>query len=226
MLKKTFFSLILLILLPFLLSACGSGKVQGRQAPEVLLARDCGFDKLMCCQEEPACSYGQQCCTDPNSPAKNYCADDCSCGDEEEFCCAGNICQGELACLGGFCQVCGQAGQTCCPTEEKCGAGLVCRDDQCKICGRAGNPCCSIGDPCDKNLSAECREGLCVKCGSNGNPTCAGGKCAKGHINVSGRCETCGGSNQPCCAKTASLGYDCDPAKKLTCELGFCASIK
>ena len=54
---------------------------------EILLARDCGLDKMKCCDSDPPCSYNQKCCTDPNDSLRNYCSDECGCGAEGEFCC-------------------------------------------------------------------------------------------------------------------------------------------
>ncbi|MBD3248152.1 hypothetical protein GF382_02580 [Candidatus Falkowbacteria bacterium] len=193
--------------------------------PEVLLGSECGFDYLRCCDTEPACSFGQQCCIDPNDPERNYCADECTCGAEEEFCCEGNVCNEGLLCHYGNCRSCGEEGDMCCLRGDACSEGLACLDEQCVACGLDGNPCCQSGDPCiaGKGQRSECLSGICSLCGSKGLRACSQGEeCLPGHLYNNNVCFICGNANQPCCNEEAGLGYDCDPKKGLVCDLGFC----
>lgn len=221
---KRIFSIIFLLIITVFFAGCAAknDKNTGRRVPEVLLARDCGLDKMKCCDEDPPCSYGQECCADPNDSSKNYCSDSCSCGAKEEFCCAGGLCQGDLACLGGLCQSCGREKEFCCPAKrEACGLGLICSGERCEKCGLVGNACCPGDNGCwsDKKGRAECSLGKCVACGYGGHPACQSGeKCLAGNLLTNGRCEYCGGFNQPCCQNER-----CEEKSGLKCELGFCA---
>jgi hypothetical protein len=198
-----------------------------RQVPEVMLGQDCGFDKLKCCKTEPNCSFGQQCCVDPNDSTRNYCAEDCSCGDNEEFCCAGNKCNGDTTCYRGICLSCGGKDQSCCQEGVQCQKGLACQNGDCKECGVKDGPCCPGEEKCavKEGQRAECLDDVCRFCGFDGNLACLeGDKCIKGQIFAGKTCERCGGSNQPCCNVASSTGYECDSAKGLKCDLGFCST--
>jgi hypothetical protein len=221
----------LLIVIIFLLAACSSGRQAENQEsvqPEILMAHDCGFDKLKCCQEEPSCKYGQKCCLDPNDSKNNYCADTCDCGGLEEFCCSNNACNEALSCYLGKCAECGGSGQVCCQAGQDCREGFVCTGDHCLICGIAGHPCCQTGAKCDfeNELSekrTQCATGRCEACGSNGLPACLNQpKCIPGQLYNNGNCFLCGGINQPCCAGDLSANQACDKEKNLTCVRGFC----
>jgi hypothetical protein len=228
--KKTPIKIVFLAIFLLLgLSACGFHKEEptGRKAPEVLLASDCGFDKLQCCKTEPTCTYGQQCCADPNNSGFNYCANDCSCGDSEEFCCAGNKCNGNGVCKNGLCYACGGVNQVCCQSGLECSDGLACQDGNCTVCGVDGGPCCYGDIKCLvlKGERAQCVNEVCQYCGFDGHKICLeGDKCLQGQLLSEKTCERCGESNQPCCNEGADTGYDCDPAKGLKCNLGFCSA--
>lgn len=192
--------------------------------PGIIMGSECGFDYLSCCEEEPVCSFGQKCCVDPNDPNRNYCADECTCGAENEFCCQGNACQQGLICYLGNCQACGSEGEMCCPGENECEPGLMCHEGECLRCGLPGNPCCDGN--CIATSSWEragCFNGMCYLCGSKGLKACPGtDPCSLGHLFNNGVCYVCGDVNKPCCNEQAELGYDCDPKKGLICDLGFC----
>lgn len=189
------------VVLLLTLSACQLPFTKSRPAPaDVLLASECGQDKLKCCTDEPKCSFGQKCCPDPNDAKRNYCSDECTCGGLDEFCCA---------------------------SATKCQPGLSCAGDLCVMCGLAGGPCCETGAACpgvvEEGISyIECRSGTCVLCGVDGQNACAGEtKCAPNHLLNNGICYRCGGSNQPCCRNERGE-QSCDSEQNLVCELGFC----
>ena len=219
--------LILAVSLVLILSGCGAKQgVPERQAPEVLLAQECGFDKLPCCSSDPVCNFEQQCCVDPNDHNRNYCSDSCSCGHSEEFCCEGEKCSNGLTCHGGICLECGSEGDVCCPGEAACLAGLACLEDECVQCGLAGHPCCAGAEPClfEKGARSECFRDLCRNCGFDGNAACQDEPyCQEGQILTGGRCERCGDLAKPCCNIGSGRDFECDPKKGLVCELGFCS---
>jgi hypothetical protein len=219
--------LILLFFSLFFLSACANdNRDTGRRVPEVMLGTDCGFDKLKCCTTTPICTYGQQCCADPNDSTRNYCSDNCHCGDNEEFCCAGNKCNGNAVCVNGICSACGDKDQVCCVNGNSCLPSLVCSGNKCAECGFNGEPCCGgVGDCLPKTGErSECLNDTCVNCGFDGNPSCTtGDKCLSGQILTGKTCERCGQANQPCCNAASGMNYDCNPAAGLKCELGFCS---
>lgn len=222
-----FLLLILIISSPIFLTACAkSEQNNSRQVPAVLLGTDCGFDKLKCCATTPACNYGQQCCVDPNNVNINYCSEDCSCGNNEEFCCAGNKCNGNAVCVNGICSACGAKDQVCCTDATSCLGGLVCSENKCLECGLSGEPCCEGANSCLRKAGekAECLNNFCQNCGFDGNPPCTtGDKCLPGQIFTGKNCERCGQNNQPCCSVASSTSYACDSSASLKCELGFCA---
>jgi hypothetical protein len=220
--------LILLIFSCFTLAACASREQDtGRHVPEVLLGTDCGFDRMKCCTSTPICTYGQQCCANPNNASQNYCADNCHCGANEEFCCAGNVCNGGATCVKGICAACGGKGEACCSSGDSCSSGLVCQDNRCAECGHPGELCCLGKEACLAKAGgrAECLDNICADCGFDGNPACtAGDECLANNILAGKTCERCGQSNQPCCPVSSTVGYACDPAAGLKCDLGFCSS--
>ncbi|MDD4902014.1 MAG: hypothetical protein PHE24_02655 [Patescibacteria group bacterium] len=222
-----FFLLILLTFSLLILPACATNnQPPARRVPQVLLGVDCGFNKLKCCATTPSCNYGQQCCVDPNDATRNYCSEDCGCGDNEEFCCAGNVCNGDAVCVKGICFACGEKDQVCCANGESCSSGLVCQNNKCAECGLNGEPCCA-SDSCLPKTGerSECLNNICANCGFDGNPSCAtGDRCLIGQLLTGKTCERCGQSNQPCCNENSGAGYDCDPSQGLKCELGFCAA--
>ena len=180
---------LLLVLLAFsavILTACASNNQDtGRRVPEVMMGEDCGFDKLKCCATTPICNYGQECCADPNNATKNYCSDNCECGNNEEFCCAGNKCNGNAVCQNGLCVTCGGKDQACCSSGDSCAKGLICFNDKCSECGLSGEPCCPGTNSCllKAGERSECLANLCSDCGFDGNPPCTtGDKCLPGQI--------------------------------------------
>ncbi|NTU98484.1 hypothetical protein HGA64_00540 [Candidatus Falkowbacteria bacterium] len=232
--KKNYTKSLLLFLLPLILSGCSLPFAQKKaEKPEILMAQECGMDGLKCCATSPACSYGQQCCIDPNDPARNRCADTCGCGGKDEFCCSGdNKCNSGLSCQEGLCQECGGEEQNCCngstcTGKTKSGAGeLVCQKDKCVACGVPGGPCCLNGSSCINNenttSTVECLSGLCAACGANELPACQSGSqsCLPEHLLSSNICYRCGHDNQPCC--DSSQKERCATTEGLVCELGFC----
>jgi hypothetical protein len=222
-----YLSLILLILSLFILSACAQKSQESESnVPEVMLGTDCGFDRLRCCTSTPVCNYGQQCCVSPNDASQNYCADNCHCGDNEEFCCAGNKCNGQAVCVKGICAACGDKDEACCATGSGCSANLICQNNECVACGLGGDPCCAGSVSCTPitGQRSECLKNICVACGFDGNPPCTtGDKCLPGQIFAGKTCERCGQENEPCCDKASGENYDCDPNQALQCKLGFCS---
>lgn len=220
---------IALSLLLLILGGCADGPKPSKRAQnEILLASECGFDKLSCCASDPACNFGQQCCADPNDPNRNYCSTNCSCGGEDEFCCENFRCSGSLTCRDGYCVKCGDQGDVCCPGAAACSSTLSCLNDKCVRCGQAGNPCCLGSEACSpvKGGNTECFRGLCRLCGFDGAAACSSTQpCLKGQIFTGDRCDRCGGLNKPCCNQDSGLGYECDPSLKLECKLGFCSEI-
>lgn len=219
----------LLLMAVFVLAA--SGCLQKDKAkpdePEMIMGRDCGLDFFPCCNEEPACSFSQMCCADPNGGSRNYCADSCDCGGEKQFCCADNQCHDGLVCLDGFCAVCGELDQACC-AGDKCRGDLLCGQGTCLECGPTGNPCCPGGKCFDQikqdESRADCFGGQCQLCGYGGNQAClAAPICVVGNLENNGVCYLCGGPNQPCCNELSGVSYQCDPKQGLVCELGFCS---
>jgi hypothetical protein len=196
--------------------------------PDVMQARDCGQEGLQCCNENPPCSYGMQCCTDPSNPGINQCANNCSCGKEDAFCCKeGSACEEGFSCYNGLCKKCGGLKQPCCGVDS-CQEKLGCLSGLCFECGLNNNPCCQAEKKCinqeilDKER-AECNGSICQPCGSYGNISCFGKmKCLPGNLLNNDLCYKCGSANQPCCNKDSGLGYECDPKDGLSCIVGFC----
>lgn len=199
---------------------------------EVLWANECGEEGLQCCPDrDPGCSYGLDCCTDPNDPERSLCRADCACGGEGQFCCAGDVkCSAELACYEGDCVKCGGEGEPCCDLGLTCSDALLCHKGLCQTCGQPGHPCClsgqaCIGDDGREQTRTECLKDTCVFCGGDGQIACQQApNCNAGHLENNLFCYLCGAYNQPCCNASSSLGYECDPANGLSCQLGFCAN--
>lgn len=196
---------------------------------EVVMAKECGMDGLMCCPDtDPPCLYGMQCCTDSAKTFDNFCSDDCSCGKKDKFCCQGEKpCDAGMACVEGRCRECGNENNPCC-AGDICSGDLVCYQAKCFKCGFAGNPCCAKEPFCENENKTdlnrtECREGTCALCGSGGNRSCSKEPfCIKSHLFNNDVCFPCGGFNQPCCDNKSDVDYICDPEKNLVCDLGFC----
>ncbi|RLC36553.1 hypothetical protein DRH27_05040 [Candidatus Falkowbacteria bacterium] len=230
--KKERLLYFLLILSIFIFSGCigsNNGKNEVEWDDEILLAKECGMDRLRCCSDDPACFYGQTCCTDPSDNKRNYCANDCELGKEEAFCRKDEPrCNSGTACVDDFCLLCGGENQPCCEEDNKCGNDLLCYKDKCVKCGSAGNPCCGNTKACEHEdkidyTHTECRSGVCVYCGNNGKVSCISEPyCLTGHLLNNDVCLKCGEANLPCCDKDDN-GYECNEDKNLTCELGFCS---
>lgn len=236
--KRLIFGIFSIFLLVITLSGCSlvnqSVNPVDDWENDVILAQNCGQDGLMCCPDkEPACNYGQNCCVDPNDQNNNYCADDCTCGQKETFCCAGNECDDGLICYNSYCFSCGDSDEICCANEE-CNDGLVCHNDKCVECGLPGNPCCTetgknscAGEKSHGNDRSECLNGLCAYCGFGGHLACQEEpKCNSAHLFNNGQCLSCGGSNQPCCQIDDKTKSACKQEQGLVCKLGFCSPIK
>jgi len=235
--KNKFLNIFLLLTLLVGLSGCQFKKTVSQEngKQDILMAQDCGMDGLKCCADEPSCSFGQKCCVDPNDPSRNRCANECSCGHLEEFCCQGDSkCQAGLNCTDGNCVACGKEKEPCCGADKTCQAkavdqttSLTCANNVCVACGRPGNPCCALGKKCQDQLPEiesllECKDGLCSECGANGLIACQGESgCVAGQLLNNNICYKCGGSNQPCCRNQKNEQI-CDSKDQLTCDLGFC----
>ena len=213
---------IFLFIIIFVLSACS--KETEKKEDEILMARECGIDGFKCCNEEPACSFGQECCVDPNNESRNYCSDSCDFGKINTFCLRGGECELDLVCLNGYCDVCGGEEEFCCPGNNTCDSGFSCLDDVCVKCGEIDNPCCA-NSKCfsDGDKRMECRNNKCSYCGFDDNIACfEGDKCAIGNLYNNGNCLRCGNYNNPCCDADLGVGYRCDSDKNLVCNSGFC----
>jgi len=215
--------LIFLFLVSFLLTACGKINVENRDN-DIMMAKDCGMDGLQCCDNDPVCSFGQECCVDPNNNSRNHCAKSCNFGEINSFCKENNECNGNLMCLDGYCKECGEENDACCQSGNSCIDGLSCDNDICVKCGVVGGPCCSnnecfnIGDK-----RVECKSNKCSYCGFGGNSACLeGDKCITSNLLNNGDCLKCGSYNTPCCNESSNVGYKCDSSKNLVCKLGFC----
>lgn len=226
--KKFIFALLLAGLL---LLGIGLGiwtyvnKKVGVARPGILIAQDCGMDGLQCCSNEPKCSFGQECCIDPNNPKQNQCADKCGCGSQDQFCCADNQCGAGLACVGAKCTACGDENQPCCGNacqgKDQKGNELACLNQVCVGCGAIGHPCCA-NDKCfglitPERTLAECSTGICNACGGNQQAACAGlEKCLANYLLNNNNCFKCGEINEPCCDNKKCNG------KNSKCLQGFC----
>jgi len=218
--------IIIPVIFLLLITGCGNNVPTGNEKPEVLLATDCGQDKLQCCQTEPKCLYAQACCPDPNNPKRDYCSDTCTFGKKDEFCRKDEPkCDDGFVCTAdGYCKACGQKGELCCG-GDKCGDGSVCHNNKCVECGLDGNPCCAENKCGNDNKiddsHNECLSGICNKCGAA--TTCAGTmKCLPGYLYNNDSCFQCGESSQPCCDKLSGKPYDCNPKNYVHCYKGFC----
>jgi len=218
--KKIVFIFLVLFLSIFVVSGCILKKeplVQDEDSweNEVLEAKECGMDGLMCCENDPACYYGQVCCASPDNPKKNYCADSCDFGEENKFCRKDDPkCNSGFICSEDYCVQCGEENELCC-SQDICSDDLICYQSHCVKCGLSGNPCC--GDICsqDKNR-LECNNGICKECGFGGKPKCKEKPfCDIYHLENNGLCLECGKENLPCC-----LNDKCQ--SNLKCVKGFC----
>jgi hypothetical protein len=220
-----------ILLVAVLVSATGCSLLNKeelkKELPEIMQMRDCGLDRLQCCDTEPSCFYAQECCVDPNNNTRNYCADKCTTGGEDEFC---NLsepkCQTGFDCYQGNCRKCGEEEESCCSGATKCDIDLICSQNECVRCGLIGNPCCQSGKGCvnegiENKERAECIDDICELCGFGGKKPCPSEPaCTSGHLYNNNFCLVCGEANQPCC--DSSTGFDCNPKNNLKCELGFC----
>ncbi len=223
--KKIIFIFLSLFLGVFLISGCSLKKAPVLENPdswedEILMAQECGMDGLKCCTEDPACRYGQSCCTAPDSSGKNYCADSCDFGSQNNFCRRDNPqCDQNLVCSDSYCLSCGEENNLCCE-DDLCNNDLVCHNNKCVPCGLPGNPCCE--GACSKDSRTECVRGVCQECGFGGKGVCMNEPfCNTGYLENNGICLECGKLNLPCCDienNTKSCAQD------LVCGKGFCNS--
>lgn len=193
---------------------------------EVLWADECGQDGMACCVDQAEqCKYGAVCCADPNHPERSRCQKSCESGIVGRFCSSENKCAEGSVCVNGDCAKCGGKDEPCCGSE-KCGDGLICHAGRCLACGELGSPCCQAGQSCVKQKDgsrSECLADICALCGSEAQPACPSDPaCSNGFLKNGNECLTCGGPNQPCCNENSITPYNCDPAKGLICNLGFC----
>jgi hypothetical protein len=223
--KWLFFSIILL----FGLSACSlNNKQSGEDSNdnwenEVLLAEECGFDGLKCCDnEEEQCKFGQSCCVNPVNPEDNYCADVCEFGLENTFCRNEEpLCDSGLTCKNSRCLPCGYDGDYCCGGDA-CNNELICFNEYCTRCGQKDGPCCESSPLCvnedDRGrIRTECQNGICRACGYGGTPGCENEPfCNPENLLNNDYCLQCGKQNQPCCEDKICTDT------KLECRSGFC----
>jgi hypothetical protein len=164
--------------------------MQGRPCADRLVEQNgvCVF-----CGEvgNPVCDVGEP-CYNRSVPNKSYtqcvaagganqpCFKDGTCGYRGMFCNAKKICE-----------LCGDGGQICCPTQvadRPCNVG-ACVNNRCFICGYENNPVCPGNNPCPHN----------------GEP-------------VNGFCRPCGKENQACCRSLSILCEDGMRCKEGTCK--------
>lgn len=195
---------------------------------EVLLADECGYDGLKCCENaEQPCKYGQSCCVNPKNEENNYCSDTCELGKEKSFCrTVEPDCDFGLVCQSDRCLTCGNENQFCCQGENECADNLFCFNEKCVTCGQVGQPCCPGVVPCFTpervDTRSECGDGVCRECGFSSGPTCFSEPfCMLGNLSNNNTCYRCGGLNQPCC-KTGDEAGTCDQKENLECLSGFC----
>ncbi|MBN1945591.1 MAG: hypothetical protein JW797_07930 [Bradymonadales bacterium] len=95
------------------------------------------------------------------------------CGGQDQPCCDGSSCFGDLVCQDGYCTPpsCGDQDEPCC-AGSSCNGDLVCQDGYCvpPPCGDLDEPCCA-GSSCNGDL--ECQDGFCaVASGCPDEPAC------------------------------------------------------
>ncbi len=216
-----------LVIFLFIITIAGCGKTKNKVKDDIMLARNCGLEELMCCKNEPMCFSGLQCCVNPLDASDNYCAVECKSGKENQFCYLGDKCDDGFICKDNRCLSCGKNEEYCCDGEKKCLDGLVCYKNKCNECGEDGQPCCNGGICNNSNKTGkdrvECSSGICSFCGFDGFHACKEEpKCINQQIYSNQICYQCGGNNQPCCNNDSGVEYKCDQKKGLVCELGFC----
>jgi len=220
--KRVIFLFLGLFLGVFLFMGCSFKKepvleTQDTWEDEVLMVKECGMDRLKCCDDNPACYYGQICCEAPDGSAKNYCADSCDFGTQNNFCRKDeDKCDENLACSQSYCLSCGDKDELCCDNDS-CNDDLVCYNNKCVVCGLSGNPCC--GESCSNETRMECKNGICRECGFGGKSICTNEPfCNSGNLENNKSCLECGKLNLPCC----SLDNNKICEKDLVCDRGFC----
>lgn len=187
-----------------------------------MVASECGMDGLRCCDQEPTCKYGQQCCFSPQDPNLNYCSEVCEYGKQNSFCNDTEPeCESGLTCDNYKCVPCGDELGPCC--NNRCKNDLICHRGVCVFCGQVGAPCCEDNTcAASGNERVECAGNICRLCGSGmqskcqDEPYCSIGALLNGDI-----CISCGKENQPCC-KNGNKTYCLDD--NLDCYMGFCSS--
>jgi hypothetical protein len=159
------------------------------------LGTSCGNLGEECCDPGDTCAPPLICngviCVEPPPP----------CGGLNELCCGGTTCTAPgTACLSGTCQLCGLAGQPCCPGTG-CAAGNNCVGNLCTPCGDLQELCCDNGVTCNSSLT--CCNGACrggTDLGNNftcnSNADCCTGCCHR----IQKHCvDNSGGANGGAC---------------------------
>lgn len=223
--KKLFLLFLSLFLGVFIISGCSLRKEHVSEnkdswEDDVLMAKECGMDGLRCCTEDPACYYGQICCTSPDGTNKNYCADSCDFGTQNNFCRSDDpMCDEGFVCSDSYCLECGGENKLCCE-DNLCHDDLVCHNNKCVPCGLPGNPCCD--GSCSENSRMECVNNICQECGFGGKNICQNKPfCNPGHLENNKLCLECGKLNLPCCDIEVGDMEAC--ADGLICQKGFCS---
>ncbi|HAM88930.1 TPA: hypothetical protein DDY55_00590 [Candidatus Falkowbacteria bacterium] len=226
------FSKILLLLLLLIFSGCSISQKKSTSNSnwqnEVLLADECGYDGLKCCEDkDQPCKYGQNCCVNPGNDKDNYCSESCELGKEKSFCRSSDpSCDFGLVCHSDRCLTCGNENQLCCQGQNECADNLFCFNEKCVTCGQVGNPCCPGAEACQRpentDRRSECSNGVCRDCGYSSGAACLSEPfCIPGNLHNNDSCYRCGGLNQPCCS-TEKNADACDQKENLECLSGFC----
>lgn len=147
-----------------------------------------------------------------------------NCGELDEACCEGRICDcasgdceaDEVVCDDDdMCSECGGTGDYCCEGDN-CRGDRICDDGVCLACGSANEPCCEDNE-CDSGST--CEDGTCESCGGAGEACCAGGECDSDGLTCDGSsCQYCGNPGEPCCD-----GFNCSGGAQ--CESGYCENV-
>ena len=159
----------------------------------------CGTQGLSCCQTsgQPTCNNGLTCSPDQNTPT----------GDR--------------------CEICGAAGQQCCPGRACNGSQFACEGPGAgtcvQTCGQSGQSCCTFTNPpaplCNEGLGCN-DNGTCGACGGQGQVCCEGALRCNAGLSCSNalRCRPipCGGNSEQCCR----VGPACQEG--LRCSAGLC----
>jgi hypothetical protein len=137
---------------------CPVGGNNSTLAPTCVISASAGVGQCYdTCNSDADCGFGSGTrCSNIAGTLVNICApigSGTSCGGSGQACCAGNLCSGGLACVGGTCATapppCGASGQACC-TGNMCGTGLACVNNVCAAAtpARPFYAKCVAGDAC------------------------------------------------------------------------------